>query len=166
MEKKSFMQILLCFCTRAYAEQKKIQTTSCPPWSSGPYLVLSLCLILTHTKIIHFPLWVRSFWSPNVLTKMYPLESFYVWDVFPLSTHFISFALGSFRNYILHVHLVGLYIFVHCSIRNMDFYSLLQMRYTGSPINYKLFGSRTSFWTFPWFWFCLSFAFFYFIFLK
>lgn len=79
---------------------------------------------------------------------MHPLESFYVRDVFPLTTPFISFALCPFRNYVLHLHVIDLYIFAYCSIRNVNVFPLARTRYTGSPVSDKWLG------TFPWSW-CL-----------
>lgn len=68
------------------------------PIAQGPIWLCGCNLSSLRQKIIHFPLWVRTFWSPTIPTKMHPLKPFYVWVVFPLRTYFISFSLCSFRN--------------------------------------------------------------------
>lgn len=120
------MQILLCFCTGGSAE-RNLRPTSCPSCNSGsPYGYGAVSYPRSYEN------YVCSTLSQNLVVskrtdkkkkkKMHPLQPFHIWDVFPLSTHLISFALRSFRNYTLHMHLVDLYRRLYCSIRNMGFF--------------------------------------------
>lgn len=119
------------------------------PIAQGPIWLCGCNLSSLRQKIIHFPLWVRTFWSPTIPTKMHPLNPFYVWVVFPLRTYFISFSLCSFRNDgFICILLICIYLYI--APWEMWISPLFQMRYAASPINYKLLGSRDSLGTFLW----------------
>lgn len=78
---------------------------------------------------------------------MHPLESFYVWDVFPLSTHFLSPLLGlpSEITDLICISLICIYLYTN-PLEKWTFPPLCRQVYW-ILINFKLLGP------FPWSWF-------------